>query len=391
MQQTGKRIAMFLDGTWNTVADNTNVWRLHALCAKKSRDGAEQVFYYDQGVGTRFGEQFRGGMFGYGLDRNIKAAYRWLIENYAPRDEIYVFGFSRGAFTARSLVGLIARCGLLQPGAPLSLEEVFERYRRGLVQRPLYQLEYERRELLRREKYSVDTMDPPIHPLTRQETSLLAYCTRVPIKMIGVFDTVGALGVPFGKSHWFHNTHLSTIYKHSYQALGIDEHRPAFAPTLWTRFTPNPPDSTARQSKRRENIAEQRWFIGAHANVGGGYPDNRLSQLSLAWMVEKAESHGLAFRYPVIVDAESHRDPIVDSYSQFLHGLYAKVTRRHQRMIGAPRRTVAKGFSDNVNETIDNSVFDRWRNDSKYRPFGLADWSARRGIDPAEITGSVAA
>jgi uncharacterized protein (DUF2235 family) len=78
---------MFLDGTWNMLSDNTNIWRMRALCANKSRDGASQVIYYDQGVGTRFGEYFRGGIFGYGLDRNLQAAYRWLIETYTPGDE----------------------------------------------------------------------------------------------------------------------------------------------------------------------------------------------------------------------------------------------------------------------------------------------------------------
>jgi uncharacterized protein (DUF2235 family) len=124
MRPGGKRIALFLDGTWNTVSDNTNIWRMRALCGENSIDGARQAIYYDQGVGTRFGERVRGGMFGYGLDRNVQTAYRWLIEIYTPGDDVFVFGFSRGAFTARSLTGLIARCGLLQPGAPLSLEEV---------------------------------------------------------------------------------------------------------------------------------------------------------------------------------------------------------------------------------------------------------------------------
>jgi uncharacterized protein (DUF2235 family) len=80
MRPGGKRIALFLDGTWNTVSDNTNIWRMRALCAENSIDGARQAIYYDQGVGTRFGEYVRGGMFGYGLDRNVQAAYRWLIE-----------------------------------------------------------------------------------------------------------------------------------------------------------------------------------------------------------------------------------------------------------------------------------------------------------------------
>ena len=176
MRPGGKRIALFLDGTWNTISDNTNIWRMRALCGENSIDGARQAIYYDPGVGTRFGERVRGGMFGYGLDRNVQAAYRWLIETYTPGDEVFVFGFSRGAFTARSLTGLIARCGLLQPGAPLSLEEVYARYRRAGGVRPIYQLQWEKRELARRQRRGGGPLDPPeIHPRSRVEDWLLTY------------------------------------------------------------------------------------------------------------------------------------------------------------------------------------------------------------------------
>jgi uncharacterized protein (DUF2235 family) len=399
MRPGGKRIAMFLDGTWNTVSDNTNIWRMRALCAEKSSDGARQAIYYDQGVGTRFGEYFRGGMFGYGLDWNVQGAYRWLIETYTPGDDIFVFGFSRGAFTARSLTGLIARCGLLQPGAPLSLEQVYARYRQGGEVRPIYQLEWEKRELARRHRHGRGPLDPPrIYPRTRVEDWLLTYSTRVPIQMIGVFDTVGALGVPFGSrassSSLFHNTRLSNIYQNAYQALAIDEHRRHFSPTLWTRFAPAKPDPVRRQPKR-QTLVEQRWFSGAHANVGGGYRDNRLSQLALAWLVEKAEQHGLAFRYPVQVDASSYQDDVVDSYSEFAYGFYKAVTlgRRYDRVVGAAPRTVTKpdGTVTTVSETIDGSVFDRWRYCNNYRPPSLQRWASERGFDPAQIVGVVGA
>jgi uncharacterized protein (DUF2235 family) len=110
-----KRIAIFLDGTWNTVNDNTNVWRLKSLCADQCADGSRQVTYYDMGVNG-----FVGGTVGKGLGDNIKEAYKWLIDVYTPEDDVFIFGFSRGAFTARSLAGLIAKYGLLKPGAPLS-------------------------------------------------------------------------------------------------------------------------------------------------------------------------------------------------------------------------------------------------------------------------------
>jgi uncharacterized protein (DUF2235 family) len=100
------------------VSDNTDVWRLKALCAPLSADGSLQCAYYNSGLGTRVGEKVRGGMFGYGINTAVIEAYEWLIENYNAEDEIFIFGFSRGAYTARSLSGLVSRCGLLTSGAP---------------------------------------------------------------------------------------------------------------------------------------------------------------------------------------------------------------------------------------------------------------------------------
>src|SRR6478752_6427847 len=120
-----KRLAIFLDGTWNTLNNNTNVWRLKSLCAETDK----QRVYYSQGVGTRRGETARGGVTGYGIDNEIIDAYTWLIQNFDAGDEIFIFGFSRGAYTARSLSGLISKCGVLKLGAPLSIEQLYDRYR----------------------------------------------------------------------------------------------------------------------------------------------------------------------------------------------------------------------------------------------------------------------
>jgi uncharacterized protein (DUF2235 family) len=127
---TKKRLALFLDGTWNVVSDNTNVWRLRALFAPRSSDGCEQRAYYSTGLGTKFSEKIRGGMFGRGIDTAITSAYEWLMDNYEPDDEIFIFGFSRGAYTARSLSGFISICGLLRRGAPLGVNQLYKRYRR---------------------------------------------------------------------------------------------------------------------------------------------------------------------------------------------------------------------------------------------------------------------
>ena len=110
-----KRIAIFLDGTWNKLENNTNVWRLKSLCDPNAQN---QITYYSKGVGTNFGDSVRGGVEGYGIDDEIIAAYTWLAQSFETGDEIFVFGFSRGAYTARSLSGLISKCGVLKPGAP---------------------------------------------------------------------------------------------------------------------------------------------------------------------------------------------------------------------------------------------------------------------------------
>jgi uncharacterized protein (DUF2235 family) len=396
-----KNIALFLDGTWNTVEDNTNVWRLSALCSELDGQGVPQAIYYDQGVGTTWGEHFRGGILGYGLDRAVLAAYRWLIKTYNPGDKVFVFGFSRGAYTARSLTGLIAKCGLLQPGAPLSIDQTFSRYRQAKSQRPIYQLEFERRELDRRARGMSKTTDL-IKEFSREESWLLVYSQRIKIQFIGVFDTVGSLGVPFGhlpglsrSSFLFHHTRLSNLFRFAYQALAIDEHRRDFKPSLWTRFTPSEPDKSVRTEPKIEPVVEQRWFCGAHANVGGGYIDDRLAQIPLEWLVGRAKLAGLAFRYPVIVDEDSVLDPIADSYSEMAYGLYKASTlgRRAYRAIGMPSFSVSDppGMVSTANETIDSSVFNRWRAQEGYRPPPLTDWSKRNGVNPSSLRSSVAA
>ncbi len=125
-----KRIALFLDGTWNNVSDNTNVWRLKSLCSKS----LEQLVYYSAGVGTQSGEHLSGGMFGIGINDEVISAYEWLVEHYEQDAQLFIFGFSRGAFTARSLAGFISKCGLLKPGSPVSMRQLFERYRKGTAE-----------------------------------------------------------------------------------------------------------------------------------------------------------------------------------------------------------------------------------------------------------------
>ena len=242
MDNSKKRLAIFLDGTWNEPGDNTNVWRMKLMVADAGADGVRQVSYYDEGVGTTWYTRLRGGAFAKGLSKNVRQAYQWLMEHYNDGDDVFVFGFSRGAFTARSLTGMIAKCGLLRPGAPMPVIQVFERYRRGPKARPLYRLEYLNRH------------GPGDFDL--EERWLLEYSTRIPIKLIGVWDTVGTLGIPLGRIRGisrstlhFHHTRLSKIFEHAYQALAIDEHRKPYRPSVWTKFTPKEQSQVAPPQK----------------------------------------------------------------------------------------------------------------------------------------------
>lgn len=271
-----KRLIVCCDGTWNT-ADQissgkpcpTNITKIAVSIAPEDSAGVRQCVYYHSGVGTSRRERLRGGAFGIGLSRNVFDAYQFLRDNYEDGDELFFFGFSRGAFTARSIAGLVRNCGILRTENADRMREAWALYRsaaenpRGVA------------STLFRRAYS---HDPWIH-------------------FIGVFDTVGALGVPaFGprwlrpvvrriNSRWeFHDTTLSSHVHGAFHALAIDEQRAAFQPTLWHQQ----PNAHGQELK-------QVWFTGVHCDVGGGYSDASLSDISLLWMVDRAREYGLQF------------------------------------------------------------------------------------------------
>ena len=370
-----KRIAVFLDGTWNNVNDNTNVWRLKSLCAKSS----EQLVYYSAGVGTQSGEHLSGGMFGVGINDEVTNAYEWLVENYEQDAQLFIFGFSRGAFTARSLAGFISKCGLLKPGSPVSMKQMFERYRKGTAT-------------------TVGALARAADgELSQEDKWIKEYSRRIPIWFQGVWDTVGALGVPLpcvpkvSRSDFaFLETDLRINDTHAYHALAIDEHREAFAPTLWVKSTPKQGET---YPARDLDHVEQRWFVGAHANVGGGYENDLLAQIPLQWLMSKAIAHGLEFKDSVVIDGNENTCPIHDSLAEMAHGIYEVLTfgKHYYRPIGVDPLDTGDAVTTTINETIDASVFDRWRNDGAYRPKNLLEWAKRRNVDPSTLNQPVRA
>jgi hypothetical protein len=288
-----------------------------------------------------------------------------------------------GVYTARSLAGLIAKLGILKPGSPIGVAQLFSRYKRS-DEETIGQL-LELRDAGKLEN------------ITLEERWMLKYSQPVKIKVVGVWDTVGSLGFPafaipgisrptFGYLH----TGLRIQIEHGYHALAIDEHRKAFEPTLWDVRTPKDPNE-ARAAPRPISNVEQRWFVGAHANVGGGYETDLLAQAPLRWIMKKASLYGLTFRNDVDIDGDIFSAPINDSYKEFMNGAYSKASRPFYRTIGQEPDLRDDGTHTNVNETIDQSVFDRWRTVQSYRPSNLAEWAYRKKVDPAKVTTAVRA
>lgn len=156
--------------------------------------------------------------------------------------------------------------------------------------------------------------------------------------------------------------------------MAIDEHRKAFLNTLWTNQ-----GATAAKPRAIERT-EQRWFVGAHANVGGGCFDDPLAQIPLKWLVRKAATLGLAFKNEFATEPNAAMAPISDSFAEFAWGLYRalRLWIPYHRPIGVPPKAEGEGVK-NINETIDSSVFDRWRADPSYRPPSLSNWGEDEG------------
>lgn len=349
-----KRIAIFCDGTWNSadqVANGepspTNVVKLALRVARHGYDGIPQVVYYGQGVGTGGSiDKLTGGAFGKGLDDNLYAAYRFLVLNYRLGDEILLFGFSRGAYTARSLAGMIRKCGILRLDAASQYQSALNVYCN--------------------EHHPDD--DSPAH--FRCEFSVMEN-KPTPIEFIGVWDTVGALGVPVRGLRWltrdkysFHDVELSSSVKRAAQALAIDERRDPFEAARWA-YIP----------KQGQEI-QQVWFCGVHSDIGGGYAETGLSDIALEWMRDLAADAGLRIDPQVdkvYAPKPDHRATPHDSKT----GLY-RLTPGIDRVIGIAATEKKQPDSiegkRDMTQSLHPSVIKRWDEDPKYRPKNLRDY-----------------
>lgn len=275
-----RRIVLLSDGTGNGAAkkNKTNVWRLYRALDLHSGD---QLAKYDDGVGSQEFLLLKiiGGAFGWGLKRNVIELYKFLCRNYQESDKIYLFGFSRGAFTVRVLAGLIEKCGLITGQTSES-----ELHKKARDNYSVYRNSFRGRRWWR---FRV----PAKICARRQEHSTF----RPRIKFIGVWDTVDAYGLPVDELADLWDTFIFPVrfpdqklwegVSKACHALSIDDERLTFHPVLWDEQNESDPDRI-----------EQVWFSGVHADVGGGYPREALSLVSLDWMISKAEVSGLRFR-----------------------------------------------------------------------------------------------
>lgn len=378
-----RRLALFLDGTSDTEAGNTNVWRLKSLCSATSTDGKEQRLFYSVGVGTARDEKYRGGAFGFGIDDVVVAAYQWLIENYENDDEVFVFGFSRGAFTARSLAGLVSRCGLIRLGAPLSIKQLYDRYRRGNDVPTIHEL----------------VAMPDRSGFDLEERWIVQYCQPIDFKFVGVWDSVAALAndIPFksltGGDHHFLDANLRKTEHHVYHALAIDENRLIYDATLFTVYADK---NVPFMQPRAIADAEQRWFCGSHGDIGGGNYSDLVAQIPLRWLMSKAALHGLTFRADITIDdgtakAELYDSFVADDIPDLLQTVLLQHGSRHWRPIDRAPEPRISTVIHTINESIDRSVFDRCRANGNYRPQNLVDWAQKHNVNLIDITTSVRA
>jgi uncharacterized protein (DUF2235 family) len=345
-----KRLVICCDGTWNTLDQTddgipapTNVAKIYAALLDEApgiqdQDTVHQHKYYHPGVGTapNLVDKAIGGGAGLGLNQNIMSGYRNLCDNYESGDEIFLFGFSRGAYTARSLAGLVGRCGLLDT-AGLDDAEVWPRIEK------LFSQGYRKR--VDRSAWSEQGWMFHRTPEGSQ---------TIPVRFVGVWDTVGALGIPDNlavlnlldarKDYTFYDTSLGGHIQTARHALALDEKRATFQPTLWT-------EEDGRDMK-------QIWFPGVHSDVGGGYAETGLSDGALEWMIGEAETCGLGFKDKI-------KAPIRPDHQGILHN---SLTSVFKLLPTQPRATPALDDTVALHKSSSDRYTDPPITQAPYRP-----------------------
>ncbi len=300
-----RRIVFCFDGSWNELKASkkqTNVSILAQSVVPEYVDASgkvvTQIVYYDEGVGTSSDDKFRGGILGQGLVQNITDAYRFLIFNYQPGDEIFAFGFSRGAFTAMSFLGFIRACGIISVDNAVQIEQALKLYRKHSDR-----TDREPWELLKfRADYAPKNLISQQDIRYRSNSGVLDDNAEfLKIQYAGVWDTVSSLGWQVFKQFFVrrrtqsdrdHDTNVSELIIGARHALALDEMRANFVPTLW-RNLDDLLENLGYEADDRKAPYQQKWFPGDHSSVGGGGEFNGLSNGALQWVLDGAIELGL--------------------------------------------------------------------------------------------------
>jgi uncharacterized protein (DUF2235 family) len=296
-----KRLVFCFDGTWNALNANTptNVVLTAASIVRETKEPITQIIHYDEGVGTGRVEKWSGGILGLGLIEKLREAYRFLIFNYDSGDEIFVFGFSRGAFTAQSFVGFVRHVGPLRRLHAARIDEALDLYRQRLADADGAS---ERMRRFRAD-YSSSVCVGPDDDAWRCR-NVADYdegsAPILKIKYLGIWDTVSAMGVPallpfsekLNREYEFLEADLTDFIDSARHAVAIDERRALFPPVLWGDLT----TINALKNAKPDDIDapyQEKWFPGGHGSVGGGGDIRGLSDGALAWVLKGAKRAGL--------------------------------------------------------------------------------------------------
>jgi uncharacterized protein (DUF2235 family) len=303
-----RKLVVCCDGTWNTPRNETNVFRTYRFlcerlgsptevsqkdgvttCAGRAADGTEVVLFYDRGIGTDWFSRLVGGAAGVGLSDNVRDAYYFLGHNFEPGSEIYIFGFSRGAYTARSLCGFLKAAGLI---VKPSVKTVWRAYMDLYATAPRIVARPKGWSVDRVRGWLVERAGDAVGRLGGDDVATMPRHAGVKVRFIGVYDTVGALGVPLTGATvvnepivGFHDTALGDTVEHAVQALAVDERRGPYVPTLWTQAV----DAALLAGQSVLQV----WFPGVHSDVGGGYGDKGIGNITWDFMMRQAARHGL--------------------------------------------------------------------------------------------------
>ncbi len=292
-----KRLIFCFDGTWNRIDSQnpTNVARIAQSVSRIDGKGVAQLIHYDEGVGTdNKWLKMPAGMFGWGLKDNIVEAYHFLVLNYEPGDDIIVFGFSRGAFSARSFVGMINNCGIISRRALHHIRDAKALYTsKDKDKKPWSDISRQFRF-----DHCRDLCLPGDREWRAQQYPEMDHskATDLAVQYVGIWDTVGALGVPkhlrfirTPSKYRFHDTRLSDLVKSARHAVAVDERRGAFEPTFWSNL------HILNAEYAGETPYQQQLFPGTHGSVGGGGPVRGLSDAALDWVIRGARKVGVGF------------------------------------------------------------------------------------------------